>query len=503
MPGPRKIFEKLPFLTNGDVMVGLTFVVAGIIIFYSGITKLWDLWSKLYPFLPLRLQANVGELILRSLPLVFTYFISTVAALSASLLGILWLLVGLGDAIRRKGDSPEPAEYKHPEMTAESLMYGQAVQWRDFSWFFKFLARRWTRVRYISPVSLDVFRDIVRASLKVVFIWVVILLMFYGFHLIPDLAKRALQMNVKLVIPSPLPLYTLLAIALFFNILIAASLVPLRIPQFVGSKESFSVRGRGDPHLFFALLEESCKLLSPKGPPDRQPVRLYHEDNVQVKGTLIESRPEAMFTVSRPGAFFCLPLIAIFLCVGFSRLINFNRPLPEIQHMDFLSGYLLDYLLEVAFALGLILLGIYFSEWARRLFGLRKFRSLLVFCHLEPPQHQDTTASGQTRPSSTSDRPSGIPWHVSEGVDAKFAAWAKDPRTARRFQVDLDWAEASSESMDESSPRFLVGTRKSGPLDDLMARIVSLPFHVAFETAETALRDKPMPERPPSERGIS
>ena len=39
-----------------------------------------------------------------------------------------------------------------------------------------------------------------------------------------------------------------------------------------------------------------------------------------------------------------------------------------MTYQEFLTAHSLDYLLEVAFALGLIIAGLYFAEWARKLF---------------------------------------------------------------------------------------------------------------------------------------
>ena len=66
--------------------------------------------------------------------------------------------------------------------------------------------------------------------------------------------------------------------------------------------------------------------------------------------------------------------------MGFSRLVHFQRPVSEMPYQVFLQSHALDYMVEVLFALGLILVGLYFAEWARKLFDVRKISFGMSYC---------------------------------------------------------------------------------------------------------------------------
>jgi hypothetical protein len=67
------------------------------------------------------------------------------------------------------------------------------------------------------------------------------------------------------------------------------------------------------------------------------------------------------------------------LIMGFTRLIHFRRATGMIPHIEFFRYYFVDYMLEVAFAIGLIIVGMRLAEMARKLFGVQRYRSALVF----------------------------------------------------------------------------------------------------------------------------
>ena len=125
------------------------------------------------------------------------------------------------------------------------------------------------------------------------------------------------------------------------------------------------MQGKGSPNLFFALFEESCKLLNPKGFQDLRPIRLQWNNQPGATGALVESYPENVKRAAGITGYLYLPVITIFTVLGFSRLLNFNLPTSEMPYSEFLSLHLFEYLLEVAFGIGLIMTGLYFAEWAK------------------------------------------------------------------------------------------------------------------------------------------
>ncbi len=160
------------------------------------------------------------------------------------------------------------------------------------------------------------------------------------------------------------------------------------------------------------------------------------------------------------------------------RLIHFRRPTDPIHLVDFAKMYLLDYLMEVAFAIGLILMGLYFAEWARAMFNVRRFKSAMIMCSTRPYEELDKKANHNQEQQQR-----GIgKWKLEVDENDPFIDWAKDPEHKRCFLLEVCWASALTESQGTESPRSLVKLEKSSSLDEALWRILRLPFCVDFET---------------------
>jgi hypothetical protein len=480
----RRIIEKLPLATNGEALVGMTFILAGLIIGREGVLKLASWWKELVPYLPLSLPSDVPQRILGSFPLICNIFISTVGSICAVLIGALWVLSGLGNAIQSRKTVQESVGFHSPAMAAESLRRGMPIHWDKLPWVMKIAGDRWPVMRSITPVSHDILKELFRCWAKLLFWGSVIAVVTYIIQMVPSLLKAVFHRPFILLVPSPRSLYFLLAFVALLDLVIGLSLVPFASPQFERSSQSVPVKGRGDPHLLFALIEEGCRLLTPRGVTARSPVRLEEETNPQMKGTLVENHPTISSALGPPAAYLCLPLMLILWIMGFSRLIHFQRPALPMAYTEFAALHLMDYALQVAFAIGIILCGLHFAEWARQLFGIRRYSSFLLFCQVSS---RDQSMSGETANGSRplSDRFSGeLRWRIMEGVDDQFAGWAKQPRAVCQLQVEAFWGEAISEAASLDAPRHLRVVRRSQILDDAVARILDIPFRVDFEVEQ-------------------
>ena len=474
-------------MTNGMALIGLVLLLAGIVVTKGGILKLRTLWIEFSPYFPISFSEVTPARVLVSVPLIVKVFIVLVSSICAVLIGAMWAFSGLAEMIRSRKKDVNPADLDQPALVAGSLREAQSEYWRSSSWVLRKFTSLWPRARFITPVSYEILKDLARSSAKLIVVGFVIALVVYLLQLTPVLLKKYLQVTVEIVVPSATPLYALLGFLILANAIIAASMVPLRRREFVRSCHIVPVKGAGDPHLFFSLLEEGCRLLSPKGLPDRRPVRLEQEAAPTTKGTLIESYPEAVKAFSRPAAYACLPFVFLLLTMGFSRLMDFHRPVAPMHYADFLAYHSLDYVLEVAFALGLILTGLNLAELARRMFEACRFRSALVFCYAmkgAPDRNSGTSPKQPLGPSGP------VNWKVVQGVDDQFAGWAKDPASQRKFSVQLCWAEAFSEASAAGAPRFLIRLEKSPSLDEAMQHLSELPFHVDFQADPALLPNK-------------
>jgi len=486
----RNLFRKMPFLGDGRVLLGIVLVIAGLFIAREGILKLRELFQQFAPFFPLSLPENVSQRAIHSFPSIFKFFVVIVSSVCAVLIGALWAVTGVEDLFQARRRIRRPPDFEKPELVAESIRSGRTLYWLSTPWLVRILSRFWEPARYISPISYQFVKEILRSFLKIVLLAVLVAVIFSFLRGTPALFQKYFHTSLQMFVPSAGPLFFLLGLVAFINCLILVNLVPFKKLEFMRSCEVAPVSGRGDPQAFFALLEEGCKLLNAKGQADRSPVRLVGEIQPHMKGTLIENFPENVRGLMTPAGYVCLPLILLLLTMGFTRLIHFQRLTGPVTYMEFLTAHSLDYLMEVAFALGLVLSGLYFAEWARKLFNVRRYRSAIIFCHTEGQTVRETrVASTNAKPRR---RSSGImKWNVAQAADDQFAAWAKDPRSTKRFHVEVCWAEAISESVGTSGPRYLVEARKTESIDSALSRIVELPFHVDFQIEAIACAPTP------------
>jgi hypothetical protein len=487
--GIKNFFRNVPLLANGEALIGFVLLVSGAAVARDGLYRLEELWVLFRPHFPLSLSNNVAEWAMWSFPFIFSTFITVIGSICAVGIGLLWLLSGLVEMVQSRRKPIAPGEFAYPELTPESLRSAKVEHWKSFPRGFRLLATHWPRARLLSPVSIQIVREALFSTAKIVLLGLLIAGFLAGLPMILALIKNLTQVSFALVVPSGRPLYFLLVLLICADVLICLSVIPFRTVKFNRSCETLAVQGGGDPHLFFALLEESCRLLSPKGGPSAAPARLESKSDPSTKGTLIESRPQAVQSFLRPAGYVCLPLIFLSVTMGFSRLVHFRGSSVSMHYTQFLGTQALTYLMEVAFALGLILSGLYLAQWARKLFAVRKFGSSLIFCSMEPDGKPAAAVPDAAKQPARHREAPVTEWKIARDVDDQLAAWAMRPHNSTKFQVELCWAHVSTESAEADGPRFLVNLSKSEALEDAMKRILEIPFHVNFRA------DDPGPRR--------
>ncbi len=469
-----RFFAKNRIKIDGRLFVGLVFVLAGISVAWMGYFQAKVLWSRLAPFFPLSLPADVSERILASLSFIARDLISAIGSLCAILIGITWFFSGLGDALG-SGQLPQRSpDFADPELVSETLRTGFPQHWRLSSWAARFMGRVWESSRSFSPISYELTGRMLKSCVKILLLALVIALIFQAVTALPGLLRRYLQISVTYLVPPARPLYALIGLTLLANLLLIVTFFPFRKREFSRSGEALAVKGRVNPPVFFALLEEGCKLLNASNGSSRPPIRFAAETHGGTKGTLIEGLPEHWGFVARPGGFLCLPLSFFPLVLGFSRLVHFQRPAFEMPYMEFLKVHAFDYVFEVLFAIGLIMVGLYFAEWARVLFTIRRYRSDLVFCYAAENSESGTLTGPQLE---------SVDWKPANSTDSEFANWAKNPES-NAFRVEVFWAEVLSEAAGSDSPRYVVEMQEQEGLNRSMWRILTIPFVITVEAED-------------------
>ncbi len=469
--------KRLTFFKNGEALVGLVLLLAGLFVIRDGFLKLKSLWFLFAPNFPVSMQEYTAQRILTALPFVFGSFVSIIASLCAILIGLLWAGTGLAEAFRSSRTRLAPGDFKYPDLIAESLRVSRPQHRQPRA--VRVISALFPQAQLVSPVAYELFTNLMRYCAKLFFTGIVIGLAFYMLRVAPLLINRYFHMNFSWVVPSAKPLYLILGFIALGYILIGLSLVFVRREGFGRTAETFQVIGKGDPHLFFALLEEGCRLLTQKSFQQKTPVRLQLNSNPRVVGTLIENYPESVHSWGRPAAYACLPIFFLLLTSGFGRLIDFRLITQGIPYNEFIRLYLLDYLLEVAIGLTLIITGLQLADLTRRLFGVRKFCSTAVFSYVGQPLPNPPFISRKSagRSGSSTD----IQWKIAPEVDEHFAYWARQPETATSFRLNICWAEIFSESITAAGPRLLTGMLKSPKIEAAMERILRIPLTVNFE----------------------
>ena len=481
MDSPKLMRQKVPFWVDGQLLAALAFVLSGTIIAGNGILRLRELWHQFQPIFPLALPGDVSQVILNSFPLILNTLINVVASACAVLMGCAWIFSGLIDTFRSFRNQIIPRDFEQPELAVEILRSARPAYWRNFSLLARVLARIRPQLRFMSPVTHEMFCDLVRGVTKIALLGILITIIVHFLDLIPRLIKNYFQLQINLSVPSAGPLYYLLILVIFAYIVMACSLIPFRELHYFRSSRTIQVRGTGHPLLFLALFEEACGLLNPPGFPAMRPIRLEQVGG-RAKGTLIESFPRVVHSIPGRAGYACLPIMVLSLTIGFWGLIRFQHPAVIHEGVgQFLALNGLEYVGKISFFLGLILSGTYFAVWAERLLSIRMFRSALVFCSSTPTQNSTETEFALR----TEDRYSGesveLKWKIQGEVDAEFTSWAIEPHNPTRFSVEIFFAEAFSESGGQDGPRFLMDLHLSESLDTALKSILDLPFCLRFE----------------------
>ncbi|MEW6350184.1 MAG: hypothetical protein AB1646_14050 [Thermodesulfobacteriota bacterium] len=499
MTGSRRLLEKVPFLANGHVLVGSAFAVAGLVTIRAGVSGLWGLWNRLEAYRPFTIPDDAPQMILVSLPLILKVFVIFVSSVSAVLIGTLWFGSGVMDAVGGRRRANPDADLAQRELVAESIRTNSVRGWSSEPLLLKIGCMAWGKAREMTPAVYQVFAELVRSLLGLLFWVAVIWLIGTLLGNIQYAVKQVLNKDIVLVVPAMRPLYLLVGLMAAGYALAALSLLPIGRRQTQSTGRRIVVKGRGNPFLFFALIEEGCRLLVPKDSAARLPARFQDTTDPHVRSSLVESPPTPDLCFAKPAAYVCVPLFLVLVWHGFSSIVGFDKPEIQMPYHEFLSRHLLDYVFSVVFAFGLVMCGLSFAELAGRFFGISRFRSAVIFCRARPVGIEDTE-SAEIQASAGSGL--GNRWQSAEGGDEQFSSWVKDAGSGTRFEIEIWWAEALSESESPGEDRHLLSLLRSESLDGSMSRIIQIPFRVGFEADQSSDRTKtPLkPEQDESKR---
>lgn len=445
---------KLP---NHTLLYGIVIVAIGVLVTLGSLTRLYELRE----FFPLRLPDQVNDVILSYVPFILGTFITTVAALSGTIVGLNWIFTGFGHMSRLRVPLRYGGDYYRPENVSLGLKEGKILSYNSApSLIFFMLSRVWSNARYISEIPGQIVRWNIRFIWKALAIGIFIHFLFKSLELLPPYLS-GLGLGAGYVLPSPMPFYNLLIAVCVLKFLISLSLIPLKKPTIGREMDSMIVEGKGHPSVFFAILEEGAKIFANRGFPNRvsRTKPTVREDGETLIGTLIESFPEYVRTTCRPAALISLLVGSVMVLVGFLQIILMQYPHFSVGFEDFFRLYLFNLMMDILFNVALILLGKSFIDQARALMAIYKFRSSILYVEAKGDFDKKIVANLK-----------GI---VS--ADRLF-----NPLSQCAFNVRYFSAEAISESITPEGVRELVALETSGRLAKDVGRLKFLPFHVDF-----------------------
>ncbi len=445
---------KLP---NHTVLYGIILTALGIFVLMGSVTRLYELRE----FLPLRLPEQVNEFILNYVPFILGIFITTVAALAGLIVGVNWIINGLKHMSRLRVSLRRTGDYYHPETVSLGLKEGKLSSYQKSpSIIISLVSRFWRNARFISEIPGEIVKWNVRFVWKALFIGLAVHLLFRLLDLVP-IYLSGMGLGTGYVVPSPFPLYYLLAIVCALKLMTALSLTPLKTPTVAREMDSMIVEGGGHPSVFFSVLEEGSRIFAHKGFPNRiyRSRPLVCEDGETLIGTLIESFPEHVRTSCRFAALFSVFVGAMMILVGFLQIIFMQYPSFSVSYEEFFRLYILSVFVDIIINVAIILFGKSFLEQARSLMSIYRFRSSLVYVE----------AKGDFDKKLTPDLGKAV---------SKSRLY--DPLCQCAFNLRYFSAEAISESVNPEGVREIVALETSGRLAKDITRLKFLPFQIKF-----------------------
>ncbi len=444
-------------LPNHTILYGIVLSAVGILVILASLTRLYELRE----FFPLRLPDQVNEFILNYIPFILGTFVTTVAALAGTIVGLHWVISGLGHVSRVRVTLGGAGDFYRPENASLSVRDGKITSYKNPpTVMFWLVSKFWQNTRYLSEISRQIVKWNSRFVLKAFAFAVIIHFSFRALEFVPPYLTT-LGLGTGYVLPSPLPFYNLLAAVCIGKILISLSLIPLKKPIVGREMDSMIVEGRGHPSIFFAILEEGSKIFARRKFPNRisrsNPVLC--DDGETLIGTLIESFPDYVKTTCKPAAGICLLFGSTMVLVGFLQIILMQYPTFSVGYEDFFRLYIFNLIGDILLNIAFIILGKGFLDQGRALMAIYRYRSNLVYVEAKGEFER------KVMPDLT-------------GIVAAERLF--NPTSQCAFNVRYFSAEAISESVTPEGVRELVALETSGRLAKDVGKLKFLPFQIHF-----------------------
>lgn len=191
---------------------------------------------------------------------------------------------------------------------------------------------------------------------------------------------------------------------------------------------------------------------------------------------MVETYPKRVAWVGNPLGLLFSPFAAISIVWGFYSLVSFfpskGATFTSTSFTDTFPATIAD----IFFYVGMIWLGLYLAERIRILSSVRRYESTAAFCVIKPHLPEEKSVSDTKRGTRSSKD-----WVIEKGSGDELIAWAKAPNDMKQFAIRLLWSKIISESLADSSSRYLLRSQNDSNTDNLVRRVFELTHSIRFE----------------------
>ncbi|MGO8879927.1 MAG: hypothetical protein ACLQMS_10510 [Desulfomonilaceae bacterium] len=475
---------KPRFWENGRFLLGIVYMLSGLVILVIAFSNLKLLFIQFAPYLPFSVPNDSFERVLHSLPSVFSTSISLVSSVAGFLFGIQWFFYGLADCLRRTPSLQYLGELTDRNTILSLFLSPEKSSSSRFS-FGKDSSMRNILARWFTPGTRQVIWATIRSNIKLLFVIALFVLISRLLTVGAVLLNRNFHLQISFAQPDFTNLWGILGALITINLLVALSFVSIRKRNRDLESRDLIVSGYGAMVFFLAIFEELCTLVNSRNLSGNDPYRFQAKlkDGSFAVAGLFESYPNRNNRPANRVVYFLLPLIPCCLIWGFYRLINFQFPTGVIDQHLFFSRYFSSVLLEVVFACFLLFAASHFTRLTRLIFQISKFESYLIACQCSRLLEQSDTSLDSSHPCE---------WRDLSGPENDLIEWIQQPEEQRRLSVKITWAKAGTESAYASGDRNVTSFENDRELQVLIDRILAVLNRVNFEIQKTSNKSLPV-----------
>lgn len=455
---------------------GILFFFTGIILSVSGASMLYDLYKIALACLPLGTAEQTADRISNYWPSVFNFFVGFVATISACLFGCVWTFSGAFDVFKSRAKTNLVGSLNNPPFIISKLFPidrivsdGGAISRSKGVWP--------VGLTY-SPISSMLVKSAFISLIKVCFVWGLLWILFFLIQVAPTMLQRFFSIQVSFTIPSLALIHYLFIVAICLNMALSILLITRRQMSSNVLSEDVVIKGNITPSFFLSVFENVFELLSPKGIKPGSSFKLRSGNLPGILASLVENHPKPVKGFGTPVGFLSAPLSVVSIVWGFSSLMALGLKSADPVTPKFISTIFPNLIIDVFFYIGMVWLGLYLAERIRILCSIRRYQSTVALCVVKPQLEVD----GNQR-SAQSESRSDSNWELVDGSGDELIAWAKAPNTIGTFNVRVLWAKIISESLEDSSSRYLFKSENDPNTDNLVRKVFELTHNIRFEKA--------------------